>query len=62
VNLALVLDQIPDLADWSKADKRAILDIVRAKMGADETVYLQQLQQHRRLREAFIKLGSRPTD
>jgi hypothetical protein len=61
VNFALVLDQIPDLADWPKADKRAILDIVRAKMSPDEIVYLRQLQQHTRLRNAFLKLGSRPS-
>jgi hypothetical protein len=57
-NLALVLDQIPDLADWPAADKRAIMEIVRARMSPDESPYLRCLQRHSRLREAVIKLGS----
>jgi hypothetical protein len=58
LNLALVLDLIPDLADWSEADKKVAMAIVRAKMGPDETLYLRLLQRHPRLRAAFLRLGS----
>ncbi|MFB3778829.1 MAG: hypothetical protein ACE141_14520 [Bryobacteraceae bacterium] len=57
-DLALVLDQVPDLEDWPEADKKAIMGIVRARMGPDETAYLRLLRRHSRLREAVIKLGS----
>ncbi len=57
-NLAVILDQVPDLADWPEADKKAILEIVRARMGPDESQYLSALRRHARLRDAVIKLGS----
>ena len=59
-NLALVLDLIPDLADWPQPDKAALLDIVRAKMGSDESLYLRLMQGHRRLRESIRELGTPP--
>jgi hypothetical protein len=57
-DLALVLDQVPDLADWSEADKKALMNVVRARMGPDESHYLRALQRHSHLRDAVIKLGS----
>jgi hypothetical protein len=59
-NLALVLDLIPDLADWPPPDKAALVDVVRAKMGPDESLYLRLMQGHRRLREAIRELGTPP--
>ncbi len=59
MNMAQVLDQIPDLADWPDADKKVIMAIIRAKMGPDEALYLRLLQHHPRLRQAFLTLGSR---
>ena len=56
-NLALVLDSIPDLSDWPREDKSALVEIIRAKMGADEAVYLRLMQGHQRLREAIRELG-----
>jgi hypothetical protein len=57
-NLALVLNLIPDLARWPEADKKAVVQIIRAKTGADESRYLRLMQRHRRLRAALQKLGS----
>ncbi|HKF57708.1 MAG TPA: hypothetical protein VKJ45_19780 [Blastocatellia bacterium] len=57
-NLALVLDLIPDLADWSRAEKRQMDRIIRAKSGADDAAYARLLQRHARLRKALILIGS----
>ena len=57
-DLALVLALIPDLARWTEDEKSAVARIIRAKAGADESVYVRLLQRHSRLREEMIKLGS----
>jgi hypothetical protein len=57
-NLALVLDLIPDLADWSRAEKRQMDRIIRAKSGRDDAAYARLLQGHARLRKALILIGS----
>jgi hypothetical protein len=57
-NLALVLDLIPDLARWSREEKRAVVDVVRAKAGREEISYLRRLQRHERLRKEVLRLGS----
>ncbi|MDT5122006.1 MAG: hypothetical protein QOC96_1488 [Acidobacteriota bacterium] len=57
-DLALVLALIPDLARWTKDEKRDIVRIVCAKAGTAESRYLRLLQRHSRLRDAIIKLGS----
>jgi hypothetical protein len=59
-NLALVLALIPDLADWEKGEKRNVARIIEAKSGNDESRYLRLLQQHSRLKDAVIELGSAP--
>src|SRR5262249_57932 len=56
--LSLVLRSIPDRSNWSEQEKSAILDIIRAKAGADERRYLALLRGHLRLRRAVISLGS----
>jgi hypothetical protein len=60
VALAQALALIPDLAGWPAEDKTALLNIIRAKMGPDETHYLRRSQQHEKLRAAWLALGSRP--
>ncbi|MGC2197569.1 MAG: hypothetical protein WA628_23050 [Terriglobales bacterium] len=50
---------IPDLASWSAAEKKGLLQIIRAKSGSDEMRYLHLLQRHGRLRDALLKLGSK---
>ena len=57
-DLALVLALIPGLERWAVDEKSALVRIVRAKAGADESKYVRLLQKHRRLRGEFIKLGS----
>ena len=57
-SFALVLDEIRDLARWTRAERRAVLEILRAKAGAGERRYLRLLQGHARLRAALIALGS----
>lgn len=58
-NFSLLLALVPDLSRWTEDEKRALARIIRAKAGADELTYLRLLQKHRRLRRAFIRLGSR---
>ena len=58
-NFALISALIPDLRSWSPSEKRALLEIIRAKSGPDEMRYLHLLQAHGRLREALLSLGSK---
>jgi hypothetical protein len=58
-SMAPALDAIPDLARWPRADRAALTELVRAKAGRDERRCLRLMQRHRRLREAWIRLGSR---
>lgn len=57
-DFALVLALIPDLARWTKDERRDVVRIVRAKAGADESRYLRLLQRHSRLRDEMIRIGS----
>ena len=57
-NMALVLDLIPDLADWNRTEKRRLARIIRAKSGRDDAAYARLLQSHPRLRKALILIGS----
>jgi len=59
-NFAFLLSLARDLEKWETADKRALLDIIRAKAAPDETGYLRLLQQHKTLGETLRKLGSLP--
>jgi hypothetical protein len=59
-NLALVLDRVPDLFRWTRGERLALVAIARAKAGREEIRYLRLLQNHERLREALIRLGSKP--
>jgi len=57
--MAPALDAIGGLARWSPEERRAAAEIVRAKAARTERRYLRLMQGHRRLREAWIRLGSR---
>jgi hypothetical protein len=57
-NLSLVLALIPGLSRWSGNEKDKLVGIIRAKAGADEARYLRLLQEHPKLRDEIIKLGS----
>ena len=50
--------ELLDLKGWSADEKRLLERIVRAKTGAEETMYLKLMQRHVKLRREIIKLGS----
>jgi hypothetical protein len=56
-NFAMVAALIPGLKLWSSSEKRGLLEIIRAKSGADEVRYLSLLQRHDRLRREMRRLG-----
>jgi hypothetical protein len=57
-NIAVVLALIPDLSRWTAEQKKAVIDIVHAKLSADESDYLRLLQTHTKLREAIRKINA----
>ena len=59
-DFAFVLSLIAGVKGWSRNQKRALVEIIRAKMSADESDYLRLLQQHHPLKEALVRLGSAP--
>jgi hypothetical protein len=48
---------IPDLARWSRAEKRSLVRLIRAKGGHRESEYVRLLQGHARLRQALADLA-----
>ncbi len=57
-NWALVLALIPNLSRWSQQEKQAASRIIRTQAGRNEMRYLWLTQQHPRLREELLRLGS----
>ena len=57
--IAPVLALVPGLGRWTAAEKRDLVQIVRAKAGSAESGYLRLLRRHRRFRDAVVRLGSR---
>ncbi len=57
-SFALVLWLAPELARWTALQKQAMVDIIRAKVSADERMYLRLLQQHQALKQIVLRLGS----
>jgi hypothetical protein len=57
-NFAVALSLVPEVARWTPAEKRALVAVIRAKAGPDETQYLRLLQTHDSLRAAFLRIGS----
>ena len=57
-DLALLLDLVPGLARWTPEEKRAAAGVLRSKSGRRETTYLDRMRRHKKLRAAFLKLGS----
>ena len=56
-DFGLVLALIPDLGRWTASEKKKVVQIIRAKVGVDESRYARLLQKHSKLRAALIKLG-----
>jgi hypothetical protein len=46
------------LSRWSRQEKQAAAQIIRAQAGPNEMRYLRLTQQHPRLREELLRLGS----
>jgi hypothetical protein len=59
-NWSLVLSLIPNLRRWSAQEKQDAVRIIRAQAGPSEMRYLRLTQQHGRLREELLRLGSKP--
>jgi hypothetical protein len=57
-DMALVLALVPDLKGWSRGDRDQLIEILRAKSRPNEMHYLHLTQQHAKLRDALLKLGS----
>lgn len=57
-NFAYVLAMIPEISDWNGTEKNALIDVIRAKAAPEETTYLRLLQQHEKLKQAVVRLGS----
>ena len=49
---------LEDVRKWSLAEKQALVKVIRAKSGLDESNYLKLMQKHHRLRKEVIRLGS----
>jgi len=56
---SLVLGPIAKIAGWSAAEKREMIEIIRAQSGPDEMRYLHLTQHHEPLRRELLQLGSR---
>jgi hypothetical protein len=57
-NFALALNAATDLRTWTPAEKSKLVEVIRAKMAAEEWDYLRLMREHPRLRKALIRLGS----
>ncbi len=58
-DFALVLaPSSPDLARWTPGEKRALVRILRAKVGPEESRFLRSMQRHAKLWSTIVRLGS----
>jgi hypothetical protein len=57
-NWSLVLALIPSLANWSRQEKRDLIQIIQSQSAANEMRYLCLTQRHPRLRQELLRLGS----
>jgi hypothetical protein len=57
-NFAVVLTSVAGLRAWTKEEKAALIQIIRAKSKPDEMLYLHLTQRHVKLRKALLTLGS----
>lgn len=58
-DLAPVLAQIPDLNQWWAAERRGLVEIIRAKGAASERRYAQLTSRHLRLRQSLARVARR---
>ncbi|HEV2883268.1 MAG TPA: hypothetical protein VGW36_00325 [Pyrinomonadaceae bacterium] len=57
-DFAVTMALVPELNNWTRNEKQLLLQIIRAKAGADEGKYLKLMQRHVKFRAALVKLGS----
>ena len=57
-NFAVALAPVYDRSSWTREEKDALLQIIRAKAARDEMKFLHLTQKHERLRDALLKMGS----
>jgi hypothetical protein len=57
-NFAVVLAMVPGLKSWTREEKKALVQIIRAKAAGDEMRFLHLTQNHSKLRAALLKIGS----
>jgi hypothetical protein len=57
-DFALILLNVREIASWNTKEKRALVDLIRAKSAPAEMRYLHLTQKHARLRQILLKLGS----
>jgi hypothetical protein len=57
-NFAVTFALVNDLSSWTREEKDALVELIRAKTARDEMRYLHLTQRHERLRQALLKMGS----
>jgi hypothetical protein len=57
-NIALALVLVGGLSSWTREEKDALVQIIRAKSARDEMKYLHLTEQHDRVRVALLGIGS----
>ena len=57
-SFAVVSALVRDLPSWTRKEKDALVQIIRAKAARDEMKFLHLTQPHARLRDALLKMGS----
>jgi len=56
---APLIVQLPGLARWAPAERRALVDVVRAKGGRHESDFVRRFDAHPKLRHALLALAKR---
>jgi hypothetical protein len=57
-DFAAALSLVDNIGSWNRDEKYGLKEIIEAKGGPAESRYLKLMQQHGRLRQAVIELGS----
>ena len=52
-----MLALIPGLDGWSRRDKRALIEVIRAKAARNEKSFVGLMQKHKRFREALLNIS-----
>jgi hypothetical protein len=54
---APLVQVLPGVASWTRAQKRALVDVIRAKAGPRESDFVRVFDRHAKLRAALARLG-----